>query len=665
MPNPRSKKRNQSKMSEDSPQDMSEKLEMRFDLNVLKHLGLKMYTSLPAVISEYVANSWDAWAETVDISIPQNESMSPEYKITIRDDGRGMSRQEVNDEFLVIGRNRRQDEGKDAIRKGNSTRKIMGRKGIGKLAGFGVADIVKVHTRKDGEYIEFELDYGKMREKAKEDPNATTTYNPKIIGEGETNQESGTIITLTNFDREQRPREKYVRQRLARRFSVVGNNFEVRVNGEAVSGTERNLKQRCQFRRDYDKEVINDDKELTISGWIGTLTTPVPDDVQGGVAVMARGKTVQEPITFGVAEGGTRGQMALQYLVGEIHADFLDGEEDLIATHRTAVLWEKEPADELRDFLESEIEKICSEWPEKRKIEEMEEIKEEEPYEKFIAPLDEREKKLADEFLGDMVRQGDYDDESIEELASYVSSGVQQKSFRDLLREIERSEISNTEQLVKLFDQYEILDAMNSLRIVRGRYYAIQKFENLVEKEGSGINDLHGFVSDNPWLIDPRWDYLDEEIEVREKLVNNFIDADEGSRVGFISLGDADTLRLVDVRKPSHVVMMEDLDQFKSYVDYLRATSDMKPVDNRDVEGYIIAKGVVDDREVESEIRRMKMDEMRIRTYDDIKDIARRSHREFLQIFERKAKRTESEMLKTYLEGSGQAGLHEFVSGNF
>ncbi|MFC7137991.1 ATP-binding protein [Halobaculum litoreum] len=125
-------------------------LAMRFDLNVLKHLGLRMYTSLPAVISEYVANAWDAWATEVKIRIPQDESMSPDYQITIQDNGRGMTKQEINDEFLVVGRNRRVDEDKDYVEKDGHQRKVMGRKGIGKLAGFGVADVVRIRTVKDG-----------------------------------------------------------------------------------------------------------------------------------------------------------------------------------------------------------------------------------------------------------------------------------------------------------------------------------------------------------------------------------------------------------------------------------------------------------------------------------------------------------------------------------
>lgn len=633
---------------------------MRFDLNVLQHLGLRMYSSLPAVISEYVANAWDAWATEVNIEMSQEEQMSPEYTISIEDDGIGMTKEEVNSQFLVVGRNRRQAEGKDYTEKDGRRREVMGRKGIGKLAGFGIADVVSIRTCKDGEFVEFELDYGEMKREAEQDKEATTTYRPRIVDEGQTSENSGTRVLLTDLDRENRPRAKYVRQRLARRFSVIGDDFSMKVNGDEVTGDERNLKERCEFVRTYDDLSIGGDRNNSISGWIGTLPKPTPENVQGGVAVMARGKTVQKPITFGVAEGGVRGQMALQYLVGEIHADFLDDDEDLIATHRSQVLWDKPRAENLRDFIVSEIEEICSQWPERRREEQMEDLREEESYERYIKPLDDRERELADTFLGELAKKGDYDDETLGEMASYVSSGVQQKSFQKLLKEIENSDISNTDRLVELFDQYEVLDAMNSLRIVRGRFHAIQKFEQLIEEGESDLKDLHGFVSDNPWIIDPRWDYLDEELKIRDEIQLNFDNIEQESRVGFITLGDSDSLRLVDIRKTDYIIQKSDLDQFKEYIDYLRSTKNMEPVSGRDVEGYIIARDIADTRAVESEVRRMKMDDMRIRTFDEIKDIARRSHKAFLDVFERKAERTDSDMLQTYLSESEQLGLDEF-----
>ena len=43
--------------------------EMTIDLNVLNHLGINLYSSTPPVLSEVVANSYDADATRVDIKI--------------------------------------------------------------------------------------------------------------------------------------------------------------------------------------------------------------------------------------------------------------------------------------------------------------------------------------------------------------------------------------------------------------------------------------------------------------------------------------------------------------------------------------------------------------------------------------------------------------------
>ena len=61
------------------------KYTMSLSLNVLNHLGINLYSNIPAVLSEIVANSWDADAENVVISITDKE-------IIIEDDGCGMTK---------------------------------------------------------------------------------------------------------------------------------------------------------------------------------------------------------------------------------------------------------------------------------------------------------------------------------------------------------------------------------------------------------------------------------------------------------------------------------------------------------------------------------------------------------------------------------------------
>ena len=42
---------------------------MSISMNVLNHLGIGLYSNIPAVLSEIVANAWDADASEVQVDI--------------------------------------------------------------------------------------------------------------------------------------------------------------------------------------------------------------------------------------------------------------------------------------------------------------------------------------------------------------------------------------------------------------------------------------------------------------------------------------------------------------------------------------------------------------------------------------------------------------------
>ena len=63
---------------------------------------MNLYSNVPAVLSEIVANSWDADAEEVNINIDTDNDI-----ITIIDNGIGMTCQDINTKYLYIGFDRR------------------------------------------------------------------------------------------------------------------------------------------------------------------------------------------------------------------------------------------------------------------------------------------------------------------------------------------------------------------------------------------------------------------------------------------------------------------------------------------------------------------------------------------------------------------------------
>ena len=78
---------------------------MTVDLNVLDHLGINLYSNIAAVLTEAVANAWDADAENVEITIDPNGEW-----IEIIDDGVGMTVDDMNDKYLRVGYRRREED---------------------------------------------------------------------------------------------------------------------------------------------------------------------------------------------------------------------------------------------------------------------------------------------------------------------------------------------------------------------------------------------------------------------------------------------------------------------------------------------------------------------------------------------------------------------------
>ena len=118
-------------------------VKVRFNSRIIDQLGTDMYQSPVSAIAELISNAWDADAENVSISYPTENIASPDAEIVIKDNGVGMSFEELQDKYLNIGYNRRGANMQSFTEKG---RRIMGRKGLGKFSGFGIANLIEIES---------------------------------------------------------------------------------------------------------------------------------------------------------------------------------------------------------------------------------------------------------------------------------------------------------------------------------------------------------------------------------------------------------------------------------------------------------------------------------------------------------------------------------------
>src|SRR5712692_10598829 len=186
---------------------------MQFDPGTIKHLGLQMYSTLPPVIGELVSNAWDADATRVDIVVPATV-LNDRSEITVTDDGIGMSDQTVRDAYLIVGRDRRKEEQRDLTL---GLRKIMGRKGIGKFCGFGIASEIELETVHASETSRFVMNHAELERNSSQRKLTMPALEPTGT------LAKGTRVTLrgvTKFRRKSISIEQ-VRRGLARRFSII------------------------------------------------------------------------------------------------------------------------------------------------------------------------------------------------------------------------------------------------------------------------------------------------------------------------------------------------------------------------------------------------------------------------------------------------------------
>ena len=164
------------------------KLQMTFDPLVIDDLGAKLYSTLPPIISELIANGYDACAKKVFIEL---KGTGENKKIIITDDGFGMSFDEIDNKYLRIGRKRR-DVGDEEIKCG---RLPIGKKGLGKLAFFGIAKKGVIKTINKDEEITFEMNWDKIQKTPEGKP-----YEPDFDRQ-KTTEDNGTKIILSEIDR--------------------------------------------------------------------------------------------------------------------------------------------------------------------------------------------------------------------------------------------------------------------------------------------------------------------------------------------------------------------------------------------------------------------------------------------------------------------------------
>lgn len=613
-------------------------LVMKFDPNTIEHLGVKMYSTLPPVIAEIVSNSYDAEATEVEIWLFDK---NPEKEILIKDNGHGMNFEEINAQFLRIGRNRRKDTKSQQSK--NKKRYVIGKKGIGKLSFFGISNKIKVETISDGKKNAFTLDWTTLKE-------IDENYKPEILIVDEiTTEPDGTIITLQQIKRATSFSPDDIAYSLAKSFqvfdeedfkAVIYHNDDKHKTDIKNNLIYKNIKplHTWKFPIHKDRDPKDYYCEDLIEGKIILAEDTVSSKMRG-VALFSRNKLVNEYEFYDI-KATSHGY---SYLTGWLNVDFIDMfEEDVISTNRRSLNWETTETRELKAYLTTVIQSI---YNESKKIKERNKIEKFESdsgikIDDWLNPLPSHDKKLAKKLVNSIISTEGIGSAKAVELVGFVKDSFQFESFKEIVKEFNSIKDISSEKIIGLFKEWELIEAREMYKLSLGRIETIKTFEKLISENAKEVTQIHPFFEKFPWILDPRINMFRHEVQyaklLKEKYPEEELD-EKNRRIDFLCTSVSNHRFILEIKRPQHVITLKDIEQAKDYRSYMEDHLETNTSSPDRVIAYVVGGKINnDDRKTRDEVDSMqKIDKVYVKTFNQLLTDAINYHKEFIDRYEK------------------------------
>lgn len=611
---------------------MSDKLTLKFDPNTIEHLGISLYSKLPSVLSELVSNSWDADADNVVIDfIDKSEGK----EIIYYDDGIGMSFDELDNKFLLIGRNRRSEATEKSTDKG---RLVIGKKGLGKLSVFGICNVIEVKSVKDGKVNHFCMKIEDIKS------STTGSYTPELLTDKDTttDESNGTTLYLKSIRRKTGFNLDEIAISLSKKFTIFDElNLLMNLNGNDQKKVTNELKFKSfeeQFKWIFPNKLDESYKyKDEVTGFILTTKTPIKDTEMSGIYLVSRGKIVNSASFYGLRDN----DQFHSYVTGYLNVDFIDEfEEDVISTDRHSLNWENDDTRELQSFLQNVIRKIGNEWKKKRSEVKKKDIKTTTTLDidEWQSKLPKYEKDLSDRIIEPILSNPRIETDKSSEIIKNVIDKFDNKTFKEYAEKI--AGISDEDQLPKfleLIDDWKTIEAKQFRDISISRVEVIKQFEEYLETDTKEVPTLHNFLKKFSWLLDPRILEFRDEVTYTKLLKETFPDETldiPNRRIDFLcsnALGEI--LYVIEIKRSNFKVDEKALEQAYKYGAFLKDKYSSKTGFSK-VVCYVVGGSKSEDNLFKrKEETYSSSGEVFVKTYRELLEQSKEYHKDFIEAY--------------------------------
>jgi hypothetical protein len=307
-----------------------------------------------------------------------------------------------------------------------------------------------------------------------------------------------------------------------------------------------------------------------------------------GFTLHANGKTAQAPPFFFQVESTASGQHGTRYMYGTVEIDFLDegsdDETDLISTDRQEIDWENPLTKPLLEWGDELTRKALREWANRREDQSEKWVLDDPTLATRMERLDEPAKRQVTKAIRTLGRS-EPDEARLLELAGALIAVFEYRHFHDFVSQIQSVEDDPDElnKLLTYFGEWKVLESRAILEVVKGRIEIIGKFHSMLVEDAPetapriGQDNLHDLIAAYPWLLNVEWQVLVEERSVTKQL-REWADEDveipeDRRRFDYLALEQPGHLIVIEIKRPSHPVTLEEIQRLQTYRERLKLGS--------------------------------------------------------------------------------------------
>ncbi|MEM7083230.1 MAG: hypothetical protein AAF465_10900, partial [Pseudomonadota bacterium] len=333
-------------------------------------------------------------------------------------------------------------------------------------------------------------------------------------------------------------------------------------------------------------------------------------------------------------------QTGPEYLSGKIVADYLDElDEDVIATERQRLNWEKEACIVLEAWGQTRIKQLLGIWK-SRRVEHKEDMLENkiENFASRIEALGRFEGKIVKRAIKQLARIEKINNDQFLSLGSAILTAWEGGRLKELISALSDSADLDENKLLEILIEANTIQALHTAEAVKAKMETIRGLEERI-KNKELENATRDYIAKNPWLVSPHWETFAVEKGTKQVMQKAAAEAWTGplkpdpdweKRIDLM-FSSGDQLLLLEFMRPGLTVDHDHLSRFEAYADCIRAAIESNTAGKfKKLTGYLVADKIEKSKpQCRKKVEKLQLDDLRVMDWDTLLSQAYAQWKEF------------------------------------